>query len=255
MSNELSAEEIRELRELRDQLKRQQLQEDREPRRLPNEIFLELEETPSSQLKNKLKQFARITPRFEGDSWTKTGAANKGCLQDLKRYKIDALQQINAITKGADRLRTAARGATDLYQDLQQIFEEGGDENSMDIILEKTRRLSIYCWATGKELDKDAKQVNLRAIQLPSNLKYLEEDDDDDENKEYFINNEIMEKINKAKYENAVVRRATGGEYKRHTYGGNYKTKKKFLGKSHFRQRPPPPAPRQEQHPGHSKDQ
>ncbi|CEJ00004.1 hypothetical protein RMCBS344292_14074 [Rhizopus microsporus] len=51
----------------------------------------------------------------------------------------------------------------------------------MEITLEKTRRLLVYCWATGKELNKDARQFSIKTLRLPDNLKYLEEDDDDED--------------------------------------------------------------------------
>lgn len=57
---------------------------------------------------NKLRQYARNTSKYEGDSWTKSGTVNQVYLPELKKYNVDAVQYINAISKGADRLRTAA---------------------------------------------------------------------------------------------------------------------------------------------------
>ncbi|PHZ08922.1 uncharacterized protein RHIMIDRAFT_241138 [Rhizopus microsporus ATCC 52813] len=120
MSNGLSLEEINELQELRGLLKRQQVQDDKdEPRSLLNEVRLEMEQAPPSQLKNKLRQYARNTSKYEGDFWTKSGTVNRIYLPEFKKYNVDAVQHINAISKGADRLRTAARGATELFSDIQ----------------------------------------------------------------------------------------------------------------------------------------
>ena len=65
------------------------------------------------------------TSKYEGDSWTKSGTANRLYLPEIKKYNVDVVQHINAISKGADRPRTAAQGATEIFSDIQQILENG----------------------------------------------------------------------------------------------------------------------------------
>jgi hypothetical protein len=191
----LTVEEIRELRETRERFRNQDLR-DEQPE-LPEDIQLELEASSKIQLKNKLKQYARETIKFEGGKWTKTGTINKVYLPELKKYQVDAAQMISAIGKGP----------SELYNETRYIFEEGGDEKTMSTILEKTRRLAVYCLATGKELDRDAKDLSTKALRLPDNLKYLEDDNEDD-NKDLFFSPEVIEKIQKTRFEESVIKRS-----------------------------------------------
>ncbi|CEI93114.1 hypothetical protein RMCBS344292_07357 [Rhizopus microsporus] len=135
----LTAEEIRELREIRERFRNQDLRD--EQSELPEDIQLELEASSKIQLKNKLKQYTRETIKLEG---------------------------------GAAQLRKAERRASELYNEIRYIFEEGGDEQTMSTILEKTRRPTVYCLATGTELDRDTKYLSIKELRLPDSLKYLE---------------------------------------------------------------------------------
>jgi hypothetical protein len=116
----------------------------------------------SIELKNKLKQYARETIKFEGSKWTQTGTINKVYLPELKRYQVDAAQMVSAIGKEADRLRAAGRGTSELYSEFRYVFEEGGYEQTMSTILEKVRMLAVYCLKTGKELDRDANGLSTK---------------------------------------------------------------------------------------------
>ena len=71
----LTAEEIRELREIRERFRNQDLRD--EQSELPEDIQLELEASSKIQLKNKLKQYTRETIKLEGGKWTQTGTINK----------------------------------------------------------------------------------------------------------------------------------------------------------------------------------
>jgi hypothetical protein len=201
----LTAEEIRELREIRERFRNQDLR-DEQPE-LPEDIQLELEASSKIQLKNKLKQYARETIKFEGGKWTQAGTISKVYLPELKKYQVDAPQMVSAIGKGADRLRTAGRGASELYNEIRYIFEEGGDEKTMSTILEKARKPAVYCLTTGKELDRDAKDLSTKALRLPDSFKYLEDEDEDD-SKDLFFSPEVIEKIQKTRFEESVIKRS-----------------------------------------------
>lgn len=103
----LTAEEIRELREARERFWNQDFR-DEQPE-LPEDIQLELGAFSKIQLKNKLKQYARETIKFEGGKWTQAGTINRVYLPELKKYQVDTAQMVSAIGKGADRLRTAGK--------------------------------------------------------------------------------------------------------------------------------------------------
>lgn len=64
------------------------------------------------------------------------------------------------IHKGVDRFRTAARSATEIYNDTLYINEEGEQEGDMQQTLEKIRHLDICGSVTGKKkLDGDTKSL------------------------------------------------------------------------------------------------
>ncbi|KAG1044977.1 hypothetical protein G6F43_011365 [Rhizopus delemar] len=174
---------------------------------LPTEIFDDLEYFPKNTLKIKLKQFAKETNKCKGGKWTQSGTVNKIYLSELKKYQVDATQTITAFTKGANRLRTADRAATDIYQEFHHVIENGGSEEEMYHILEKIRRLAVYSFGSGKELDKDGKYLATKAPRLPESLKYLE--DEDENGKDYFFSPDIVEKIQQTRFEETVIEGAT----------------------------------------------
>ena len=206
--NDLTTEQINELLELSKKLNEREERADHNDRpELPEELYQEMEHSSSAELKGKLKKFAKDTIKYDGGKWTRSGAVNKLFLPELRKYNVDASQTVAAIYKGADRLRTAARSATEIYNDLQYIIEEGGQEEDMRQILEKVRRLAVYGFATGKELDGDAKDLTTRALRLPSSLKYLEDEEDDEKDLAFSPN--LVEKIQQARYEESILRNAT----------------------------------------------
>ena len=109
--------------------------------------------------------------------------------------QVETAQMVSAIGKGAAQLRKAERRASELYNEIRYIFEEGGDEQTMSTILEKTRRLTVYCLATGTELDRDTKYLSIKELRLPDSLKYLEGDDEDD-SKDLFFPLELFLSLN-----------------------------------------------------------
>ncbi|KAG1033716.1 hypothetical protein G6F43_013527 [Rhizopus delemar] len=204
--NDLTQEQIQEILELSRRLKQQDLEnESIEDQSLPTEILDDLEHSPKNTLKTKLKQFAKETNKYEGGKWTQSGTVNKIYLPELKKYQVDATQTITAFTKGADRLRTAGRAATNIYQEFHHVIENGGSEEEMYHILEKIRRLAVYSFGTGKELDKDGKDLATKALRLPESLKYLE--DEEEEGKDYFFSPDIVEKIQQTRFEETVLTR------------------------------------------------
>lgn len=202
--NELPAETIKQLLDLYEHLQQErETKFDRsETFDLPEDIFKELEDTTNSELKSKLKKFGRDAPNYNGGRWTQSGAIHKLFSSELKKQQVDATQTINAFYKGTDRLRTSARASTEIYSDLEHILLNGGTEEEMNNLLQKVRRLAIYSFATGKELDQDAKDLATRSIRLPENMHYLRDDED------LAFSSDIVKKTQQSGYEETMVKTA-----------------------------------------------
>lgn len=227
--NELTREQIQELLDLSKRLKEQEIRNDTiDIQTLPEDILDDLETTSKAALKIKLKRFAKDASKYEGGRWTQSGTVNKVYLPELKKYQVDAAQAIAAFTKGADRLRTAGRATTDIYQELQHFAEMGGTEDDMRNILERIRRLAVYHFGTGKELDKDAKDLTTKALRLPESLKYLE--DDEDEERDYFFTPDTVEKIQQTRFEESVIKQATQRKFGGFGRNGNPRGQRQFHG-------------------------
>lgn len=84
-----------------------------------------------TELKTKLKKFAKDAAKYEGGRWTKSGTVNKIFISELRKYSVDAAQTMAAIHKGANRLRTTARSATEIYGGFRYIIEEDGQEEEI----------------------------------------------------------------------------------------------------------------------------
>ena len=120
--NELTQEQIQELLSVSQRIREQDIRGVRTETDLPEEIQAELDETPPSELKQKIKTYARHRNRYNGGRWTQSGAVNKVLLPEIKKYQVEVTQAIGAFHKGGDRLHSAARAATKIYEDLQHII-------------------------------------------------------------------------------------------------------------------------------------
>ncbi|RCI06232.1 hypothetical protein CU098_013751 [Rhizopus stolonifer] len=199
--NDLTSEQIKELLHLSRRFKDKELR-DEAPSHfdLPEEINDELENSSKIELKNKLKKDNQ-----------------QNLSPELKKFQVDAAQTVSAIGKGADRLRTAGRGAAEIFLDFQFIIKEGGSEEDMEAVLEKLKRLAVYSFATGKELDQDAKELSTRALRLPESLRYLEDDNEDD--KDLFFSSDVVEKIQRTRFDEVMLKGA------QQQYGGFQKSR------------------------------
>ncbi|KAG1148041.1 hypothetical protein G6F37_002909 [Rhizopus arrhizus] len=84
-------------------------------------------------------------------------------------------------------------------------------------ILEKIRRLAVYSFGTGKELDKDGKGLVTNALRLPDSLKYLEYKDGKDD----FFSPDSVEKIQQTRFEETVVKGAKQPKFGSFNKNGN----------------------------------
>jgi hypothetical protein len=117
--NDLSVEDIQQLLVLKQKLESAENKFDRHATyNLPGEILEDLEESSKKELQSNVQKFNRECLKYEGGQWTRSGAINKVFISDLKKYNVDSFQFINHKYKHAERLRTAARVSTEIFQAL-----------------------------------------------------------------------------------------------------------------------------------------
>ena len=68
-------------------------------------------------------------------------------------------------------------------------------------------------------MDEEARDISTKALRLPTSVRYLE--DKDDEDKDMAFDVETVERIKQARYEEAILQRATtpGGQQRGRGYG------------------------------------
>ncbi|KAG0764640.1 hypothetical protein G6F57_010404 [Rhizopus arrhizus] len=194
---------------------------------LPTEIFDDLEYSRKNTLKTKLKQFAKEANKYGEGRWTQSGTVNKIYLLELKKHQVDAAQTITAFTKGAGRLWTAGRAATDIYQGFHHDIENSRSEE-MRHILEKIRCLAVYSLGTGKELGKYGKDLAAKALKQPESLKNLEDEDED--GKDYFFSSNVVEKIQQAGLEETIIKGITQPKFWGFNKNGSTRRGRKLYG-------------------------
>lgn len=247
----LSAEQLELLyKEFTRKLRLEEQAQQRDRAVLPPEILEEMEHSSKADLRNNLKRYIKDVQQYEGGDWTTGETINKIFVSDLKMYQVDAHQVVDFRYKDADRLRVAARAATEIYQQLKFIAERGRDPSDEEIILqsiEQLRRLAVYGFATAKTVDQEAKELATKALRLPDAVKYLEDNDDGD--KKIAFSSEMVQQITKARYESTVLRSAMSNNrayYRqgRGNFRGNFNRPTRcrafFLAKAEFQRSPPP---------------
>jgi hypothetical protein len=242
--NDLTQEQLLEHLELGRPLKiesdRREIREDL----LPEEILEDLEDSSKAQLNTNLKKFQRKAIHYEGGRWFKSGAINKIFIQDLKKTNLNVFTVADYKYKDAERHRTAGKAAAEIYQDLKACVEGIGQEGPLQDILEKVKRLSVYGYASSKIIDAEAKHISTKALKLPASVKFLEDGDKDE--KGLSFDEETVERIQQARYEEAILRRATApqrNQFRGRGYGrGSMQTHHKrrhpfFFGKPKYQPR------------------
>ena len=87
--NELTQEQIQELLSVSQRIREQDIRGVCTETDLPEEIQAELDET-LSELKQKIKTYARHRNRYNGGRWTQSGAVNKVLLPEIKKYQVES---------------------------------------------------------------------------------------------------------------------------------------------------------------------
>ncbi|KAL1929324.1 hypothetical protein VTP01DRAFT_2383 [Rhizomucor pusillus] len=99
------------------------------------------------------------------DKWTRSDAVNKTFVAELKHKTVEAHATIPLRYMDADKLRHAARVAIEIFQDLKFIIDrQGGEDNHtrLEQAMEECRRLTIYGFASGKEVDNEVRETTAK---------------------------------------------------------------------------------------------
>ena len=215
VQNEEYERRIIELEALASQLKIRLEANERSERRsenpeLPGEIWQELDESTAVELEEKFRVFKRDLQRYQGATWTQPGAVNKRFIGELKRATVEANALVQAKYKDADRVRQAARAAAEIFEDIKNILEQRDNldvELELQATMEKTRRLAVYGFGTAKKQEREARNIITKALRLPGNLQYM--DEEEEANRDMAFDQETILQIDKARYEQRLLRAAT----------------------------------------------
>ena len=158
-----------------------------------------MEDTSKTELKANIKKFQQEIVNYEGGNWTRSGTI---IIAELKKFNLDAHTVVGYKYKDAERLRTVGKEVAEIFQVLKFVIDRGGSEEDfqqLSEILEKIRRLSVY--------DEEARDISTKALRIPTSVRYLE--DEDGEDKDMAFDVETVERIQQARYKEAILRRAT----------------------------------------------
>ena len=196
------------LREFQQRQDHQEREQDWRGTNLPKEITDDLDNTPFHEVLQTLKFFKRNVKKYNNEEWIKPESINPNFTNQLKDWKIDALQVINIIYRITENTRVQARAAAELYGQLNYLGEQGQSENGNDWNLfnetiEQTSRLAIFGLGTAKNQENEARELALKAIRLFNNLKHLESSGNQD--KKYAFDEEFVALYNKEKFQQKLI--------------------------------------------------
>ncbi|KAG1039985.1 hypothetical protein G6F43_012389 [Rhizopus delemar] len=180
---------------------------------LPLAISEALDNASTVQLKDDFKQYKRTIQCYNHDTWTKAEQINKEFIPELKNWKVDAYQLVSTIHKITETTRIQARASTELYEQLQYLqdkaqFTSDKDREIFHNTIEQAQRLAIFGFGSAKLQEKEAKEVSIKALKLPASIKHLEFATEED-GKTNTFDREFVEQLQKARFEDKVIRDAT----------------------------------------------
>lgn len=162
-------------------------------------------------MQSNIKRYIRDLPNYEGGDWTINEAINKEFTPNIKRFQIDAYQVLQSRYKDAERIRNTAKAATDIYEDLVYISTHGTDPTAFANIIEKAKRWAIYGFITSRDIDREARDMVIKALKLPSTLKHLEANQE--ENKRMAFSPESVKEIAQARFKTVLLQRAVNNRF------------------------------------------
>lgn len=170
-----------------------------DPLPLPAPIINELEHLNEEDCATLVHKFPKALLYYEGQSWTQCGAINTIFMDRLKRFKMDGKQVVQAKYKDSERLRTAARATTELFEELEDIINNASTDVKEELVgfQEKIKQLAIYNFAAAKTIDIDAKAIAEKAIGLHTDRAVIDRD--------LAFSSEEVEKIQKKLFEQRLT--------------------------------------------------
>jgi hypothetical protein len=185
---------------------------------LPVDIQDILDNTSHLDLRSRVKQFLREIPDYQGGDWTTNEVVNKAFIQELKNARIDTYQLVQQKYSEASKLRTSAKAATKIYNDIQE-FIQNPNENTGKLhnAIEKSRELAIANFHGARKMDREAKELVARAIKLPYNIHINSEEEDD--TRRTTFDKDTMDKIHQTRFENRLLKQASQNRDSHGSYG------------------------------------
>lgn len=183
-----------------------------------------MEDTSAIDLRYNTTKYQKDVQQYDGGNWTKQGTINQVFIKDLKKHQVETYSVVQQLYKHSEKLRVAARAATEVFSDIQFLLERGGDPSDGDIlggISEKARRLAVYSFASGRTINQEAKETAAKALKLPDNVKHIAEEDRE-EDKNLAFTPELVERIQQARYEESILRSAVSSSSRTNSFG-NYR--------------------------------
>ena len=122
---------------------------------LPEDIQDILDNTSHLDLRSRVKQFLREIPDYQGRDWITNEVVNKAFIQELKNARIDTYQLVQQKYSEASKLRSSAKAATEIYNDIQE-FIQNPNENTGKLhnAIEKSRQLAIANFHGARKMDR-----------------------------------------------------------------------------------------------------
>ncbi|KAG1468574.1 hypothetical protein G6F56_003755 [Rhizopus delemar] len=154
---------------------------------MPHKIHSELEISAPNQLQDFNKRFKKECPKYELDEWLMPQKINASIINTIKRHTVETTQVLKTLSKSAEIIRFQAKMAMDLYEQTADVLQSETNpqqiENALHQIQEKCKRLSIYGIVTAKDQETEARSIATKAMDLPPNLRHLENANDDTKSK------------------------------------------------------------------------
>ncbi|ORX47023.1 hypothetical protein DM01DRAFT_1410405 [Hesseltinella vesiculosa] len=172
---------------------------DEGPRALPDSIMATLEEASKKAIKSLVESFGKHVAIYEGGVWTQPGATNPQFINELKRANLDVNQVVSRMYKDGERLRRSGRGATEILEDLQEILNDlPTPDPRLELVAEKVEQLAVYGFAGAKRIDQEAREITIKALNIPAYVGHLESIEEDDKDMAFTVE---VNRIQEARFE------------------------------------------------------
>lgn len=177
-------------------------------KQLPEGIREVLDSTPTSDLKEDIKRYKKLIPRYKHEEWTKNQQINKEFVPDLKKWKVDSHQVVTSIFKYAESARLQARASTEIFEILESIeenlqFRSEEDHQTFITAMSQAAKLEVFGFTQGRSMDQDAKEYASKALRLPASLRHVEQEEDSKTTN--LFDTEFVKNLHEARFAQKVI--------------------------------------------------